>query len=129
MYSISEVYNMTKVTIKSLRYYHKEKILVPARIDSHSNYRYYNTENLETLKNVVILRELGFSISSIKLLLPLSHEEMMDFQSKHLEQKRTIYSLLIESINNEKDTTKELLRVFELIKMSDDLKNHEDINS
>lgn len=44
MYKIGDFSRLLKTTIKTLRYYEKEKLLIPAFIDPNTGYRYYETK-------------------------------------------------------------------------------------
>ena len=44
MYKIGEFSKLSKTTIKTLRYYEKEKLLKPSNVDNYTNYRYYTAE-------------------------------------------------------------------------------------
>lgn len=65
MYKIGEFSKLAKTTIKTLRYYEKEGLLIPAFIDENL-YRYYDSDQLITLNKIQSLRQLGFSINDIK---------------------------------------------------------------
>ena len=41
MYKIGDFSIMSKTTIKTLRYYEKEKLLIPTYVDKFTGYRYY----------------------------------------------------------------------------------------
>lgn len=68
MYKIGEFSILAKTTIKTLRYYEKEGLLVPAFVDQN-NYRYYETMQLLELAKIVSLRQIGLSIEQIKSIL------------------------------------------------------------
>ena len=68
MYKIGEFSILSKTTIKALRYYEKEKILVPIFVDKNG-YRYYEGKQLSDLARIISLRQLGFSISEIKKVI------------------------------------------------------------
>ncbi|MDQ6660269.1 MAG: MerR family transcriptional regulator [Chloroflexota bacterium] len=57
------------VTIKSLHYYDSKNLLKPVHIDSFTGYRYYSIDQLPRLHRILALRDLGFSIEQIRLLL------------------------------------------------------------
>ena len=65
MLKIGEFSILSKTTIKTLRYYEKEGLLIPAFIDENL-YRYYDSDQLITLNKIQSLRQLGFSINDIK---------------------------------------------------------------
>ena len=56
MYKIGDFSNMSKTTIKTLRYYEKEGLLKPVYIDLNTGYRYYETSQLVELSKIVHLR-------------------------------------------------------------------------
>lgn len=66
MYKIGEFSKMSKVTVKTLRYYESEKLLEPVFIDSYTGYRYYESSQLVDVSRIVSLRQAGLSIKEIK---------------------------------------------------------------
>ncbi|MBN1962758.1 MAG: MerR family DNA-binding transcriptional regulator [Deltaproteobacteria bacterium] len=48
MYSIGEFSRITGISIKALRFYHEKQILIPAVIDEQTNYRYYNSKDINS---------------------------------------------------------------------------------
>lgn len=69
MYRIGEFSKLGKVTIKALRYYEKEKLLIPSFVDKETGYRFYETEQLILLNKIISLRQIGLSIDNIKQIL------------------------------------------------------------
>lgn len=64
---INEVENIVKLSKKAIRYYEQEGLINPKR--NHNNdYRLYTKEDLNKLKIIKFLRELGVSISDLKKL-------------------------------------------------------------
>lgn len=90
MLSIGEFSRAAMLTVKTLRYYHELGILVPARIDDFSGYRYYDSSALERAAAIGRLKEIGFSLSEIKSILEECHEdeELSVFVEKKLGQIR-----------------------------------------
>jgi len=66
MYKIGEFSKMTLLTIKALRYYHEQNILVPSVIDEYTGYRLYSTQQVEVARTIKMLRNLEFSVKEIK---------------------------------------------------------------
>lgn len=66
MLTIGEFSAATKLTIKALRIYHEEGLLVPERIDADNGYRQYGDADFRRAQAIVILRDLGFSIKEMK---------------------------------------------------------------
>lgn len=66
MLKIGAFSKLSLTTIKALRYYEKEGLLVPALIDRWTGYRYYETSQLETAAKIKSYRQLGLTIGEIK---------------------------------------------------------------
>lgn len=62
---INEVEKATGITSANIRYYEKKELLAPQR-SNENNYRLYNSDDIERLKQIKILRMMGISISDIK---------------------------------------------------------------
>jgi DNA-binding transcriptional MerR regulator len=60
---------LTKTTVKTLRYYDEIGLLKPARIDEGSGYRYYTTDQLQRLHEIVALRQIGLGLEEIREVL------------------------------------------------------------
>lgn len=57
--------NATQLSVKALRLYAEQGLLVPARIDSDSGYRYYRPEQVQQARLIRLLRELDMPIAEI----------------------------------------------------------------
>ncbi len=69
MYKIGEFAKAGQVTVKALRYYARLGLLRPGWVDRFSGYRYYTDDQLQRLNRILALKELGFSLEQVKLLL------------------------------------------------------------
>ncbi|NOY58683.1 MAG: MerR family transcriptional regulator [Calditrichaeota bacterium] len=74
-FSIGEFSKMTTLSIKSLRLYHEKGILIPAKVDKFTGYRYYDEANYETAKSIRILKEYDFTLAEIKEMLEECQDE------------------------------------------------------
>jgi MerR family transcriptional regulator, thiopeptide resistance regulator len=63
-WSIAQVARMSKVTSRTLRHYDEIGLLPPARVGANG-YRYYETEQLLALQQILVMRELGLGLDSI----------------------------------------------------------------
>ncbi len=52
MLKIGEFSKLSQITVKALRFYEKEGLLIPASVDEWTGYRFYNTEQLETAARI-----------------------------------------------------------------------------
>ena len=73
MLKIGDFSRLSMVSIRMLRYYDEHGILSPAYIDKFTGYRYYETKQLSEISNVKLLRDMGISISEIKILKHLNY--------------------------------------------------------
>jgi DNA-binding transcriptional MerR regulator/effector-binding domain-containing protein len=69
VYTIGEFSRITGLSIKALRLYHEKGILVPSAIDTESNYRYYDSHNVEQARIITHLRDLQFGLVEIADIL------------------------------------------------------------
>ncbi|NJM07870.1 MerR family transcriptional regulator [Candidatus Gracilibacteria bacterium] len=69
MYKISDFANLSRVSAKMLRHYATLGLLSPAHTDPLTGYRYYTAEQLPRLNRIVALKDLGFSLEQIGMLL------------------------------------------------------------
>ncbi len=69
MYSIGEFSRMNRITPKTLRHYERICLLQPAAVDAWTGYRSYSTEQLAELGELLHLKELGFSLTEIRVIL------------------------------------------------------------
>ena len=92
-YQIGEFSKISRMSIKTLRYYHESGLLVPVRIDNLTGYRYYNEKSLETAEVINILKNFEFSIKEIKDIIDnfTDDEDLTDvIQKKRMEIERKI---------------------------------------
>ena len=100
MYRIGEFSKLSKTTIKALRYYEKEKLLIPFYIDKSTGYRYYEANQLLDLARIVSLRQIGLSINSIKQILEgNSMQQLLMKRKQELESQFIITKDQLQRIN------------------------------
>ena len=101
MYRIGEFSELSKTTIKTLRYYEKEELLIPAFVDNETGYRFYETSQLPELAKIISLRQMGLSINNIKSILNGSDlEQILKLRKQELETKISLSSSQLLQINN-----------------------------
>ncbi|MGG4219004.1 MerR family transcriptional regulator [Paenibacillus jamilae] len=69
MFKISAFSRLSKVSLKTLRYYDQIGLLKPRKVDHDTGYRYYSADQLLELNRILIYKELGFTLSQITQLL------------------------------------------------------------
>src|SRR5271166_5850542 len=69
VFSIGDFSKITGLTIKTLRYYHEQGLLVPTCVDEQTGYRYYDRAKIETARIIAHLRNLELSIDEVREIL------------------------------------------------------------
>jgi DNA-binding transcriptional MerR regulator len=92
VFKISEFSRLSKVSLKTLRYYDQIGILKPSKVDDNTGYRYYSAEQLLELNRILIYKELGFTLPQISQLL---HE---DISVEHIQGMFRLKKSEIETI-------------------------------
>lgn len=90
------------ISVRTLRFYDKEKLLTPTQ-RSDSGYRLYTDEDLVNLQQILALKFLGFSLDEIKALLragsgPRSLSDVLAQQKAMMQAKRTQLDGIINAI-------------------------------
>lgn len=128
-YQIGDFSKISRLSIKTLRFYHECGLLVPARIEKESGYRYYDETSLEKAALIHELKELNFTLSEIRQILESMTDEA-DIASM-MERK---YSEITQKIKNYKQVQTKLrnyMKQMEAVNMENKneiaLKDEEDI--
>lgn len=66
LYRIGMFAGMNHVTVKALRHYDDLGLLKPVHVDEESGYRYYTAGQLPVIHQILVLRNMGFSLEEIK---------------------------------------------------------------
>ena len=99
MMTVHEVSKLTGVSIRTLQYYDRIGLLHPARY-TDAGYRLYDDTALETLQQILLFRELEFSLSEIRQIIQnpsfdrrkaLDQQiELLQLKKEHLENLITL---------------------------------------
>lgn len=78
MIRIGDFSKLSRVSVKTLRYYDETGLLKPVHVDPFTGYRLYEYSQLSVLHRILALKDLGFSLEEIGRLLGdgLSVEQM-----------------------------------------------------
>jgi DNA-binding transcriptional MerR regulator len=69
MLRIGDFARLGRVTVKALRHYDEEGLLRPAEVDRSTGYRFYMPDQLITLSRILQLKDLGFPLNEIRMLI------------------------------------------------------------
>jgi DNA-binding transcriptional MerR regulator len=75
MFTIGEFSKASGLSIKTLRFYHEEGLLVPTSIDDATGYRYYDGSLVELARTIAFLKSLEFSLAEIREILGGQRDE------------------------------------------------------
>jgi DNA-binding transcriptional MerR regulator len=81
--SIGEFARRSRLSVKALRLYDKRRVLVPARVDEVSGYRYYDVTQLEAARLISMLRQLDLSLAAIRKLVACDPGDAADQIAAH----------------------------------------------
>ena len=93
MFKIGEFSRISRVPTKTLRYYDEIGLFTPARVDASNGYRLYSADQLPRLNRILVLKEMGLSLTEIGRLLDesLSPEELRGmFRLKEAELRQQV---------------------------------------
>ena len=114
MLKIGEFSKLSHTTVKALRFYEKEGLLLPASDDEWTGYRLYENSQLETAAKIKSFRQLGLSIEEIKSIF--SGEDVMKILSareadlRKLQQKTELQISIIKFFMEEKEMKYQVTR-------------------
>lgn len=74
MLKIGDFSKLSCITIRMLRHYDEIGLIKPVAIDEWTSYRYYSEAQLLDANKITLLKNLGFSLTQIKILLDMSDE-------------------------------------------------------
>lgn len=89
LYDIGSVCCMLGITSRTLRFYEDKKIISSTK-QPHNARRQYTREQIDLIRNVLVLRELGFSVKDIAEL----QKDGADLKSAVLAQREQVYELI-----------------------------------
>lgn len=103
MKTVHEVSKLAGVSIRTLQYYDKIGLLHPAKY-TESGYRLYDDTALEKLQQILLFRELEFSLKDIKAIMDNPKFD----RRKALEQQIALLTLKKEHLKNLIDLARDI---------------------
>lgn len=87
MLQIGEFSKICQVSVKTLHHYDKIGLLAPAEVDRFTSYRYYNTEQIDTMNYIQRLKRYGFSLDEIQHLITISDIKELAVRFRQQKEK------------------------------------------
>lgn len=87
MLQIGEFSKVCQVSVKTLHHYDKIGLLMPAEVDRFTGYRYYKTEQIDTMNYIQRLKRYGFSLEEIQHIITLSDNREISAKLRQQKEK------------------------------------------
>jgi DNA-binding transcriptional MerR regulator/effector-binding domain-containing protein len=90
MIKIGDFARLSQISVVTLRYYDEMDLLKPVKVDAFTGYRFYSSDQLPRLNRILALKDLGFSLDQIKLMLAdgLSLEQLRSMLTQQRSEVR-----------------------------------------
>ena len=82
LYKIGMFAAMNHVTVKTLRFYEEQGLLMPALIHPETGYRYYTLSQMAVLHQITALKLAGFTLEEISRINSGADEEAVLLKKK-----------------------------------------------
>lgn len=101
MLKIGEFSKLSQLTVKALRFYEKEGLLIPSSVDDKTGYRFYTTDQLNDASLIKSYRQLGLTIEEIKEILNgFDKRQILASKIKQLSDQRQNIDLRLSIIKH-----------------------------
>lgn len=90
--SIGEFSRRSRLSVKALRLYAELGVLVPARVDDASGYRFYRAAQLDTARLVAMLRQLDLPLASVRALLDVEPADAAQRISTYWAESESVHT-------------------------------------
>lgn len=101
LFSIGEVSKMTKLSVRTLRYYDEIGLLKPSSY-TEGNHRLYTEKDVVVLRKIMFLKKFGFSLQKIKEQLQgeTDWEQFLQFQYICLKKEKQKIEHMMQGIES-----------------------------
>ena len=92
---INEVSKITGVSLRTLHYYDKIGLLVPAKLEN--GYRVYSNDDLNKLQKILFYKYLNFKLSDIANIIKNNNDSLIILEEQHkllLKEKKKIENVI-----------------------------------
>jgi DNA-binding transcriptional MerR regulator len=122
MYTIGQFSRICQISAKALRHYEKLGLLIPDRVDDYNQYRYYSPEQVDAVKAILFLKDLGIPLKTIKLIVEQGSQP--EHIENALQEHRNSLLEQLDTLNQRLVRLSQWKRTMEARKM-DELKNYD----
>ena len=101
MLKIGDFSKLSQLTVKTLRFYEKEGLLLPEEVASDTGYRYYASTQLLVAAHIKSLRQLGLSLDEVKRILKGENErDLLLNKARELEAEQESLAVRLSIIHH-----------------------------
>ena len=107
--TVNEIAKLTGITVRALHYYDEINLLKPSD-NTQAGYRLYSNEDVETLHQIMFLKEIGFELKQIKDIIYnpefdktralKKHKEILILKKKRIEKLIKLVDSKLEGESN-----------------------------
>ena len=93
---IGDFARLSRVSVKTVRYYDDIGLLSPSQVDQFTSYRYYTVDQLARIHRIMALKDLGLSLEQIQRMLDadLSREQLQGmFALRQAELQQQVHDV------------------------------------
>jgi effector-binding domain-containing protein len=103
MFKIGDFSRLSRISVKTLRYYDEIGLLKPVKVDQFTAYRYYSADQLPKLNYIIALKDMGLSLEEVATFVDNSLEphQMRDLfilKKGELQQRLSEEQLRLERV-------------------------------
>lgn len=102
---------MARVSVRTVRFYDKQNILKPSFVNETTGARYYTSEDLVILQQILLYKYLGFSLDEIKELMVKADDQ--NFMVDSLKLQKTLINDKLDQMQLVKKAVDETLDAYE----------------
>ncbi len=135
MLKIGDFSKLSHLTVKALRFYEKEGILIPSSTDKWTGYRFYETSQLNNAAAIKAYRQLGLSIQEIKAIFSgadvksilSAKADALRAQKKDIDSRLSIINSILEEEKMNYQVTEKVIPETIVYYAETTLKKYQDI--
>ena len=90
MLKIGDFSKLSMISVRMLRHYDENGLLVPVEVDRFSGYRYYSEEQLGLAMRITALRDIGFGVSAIREIIERS-DDTHYIETMYIARREELY--------------------------------------
>lgn len=95
---------VSRLSVKTLRFYDEMGLLRPAAVDPHSGYRYYSWDQLEAAERIRVLRSLDLPLEDVREILqepdPSTGQTLIERHKRRIREQISRYQRTLQALED-----------------------------